>query len=173
MEELAKHRLHKEREHHPHHHMHLFHLPGHHHKEQHQQQAVAAENYRAVSSAIDEPTAHVTTSSSSNMNLTVGRVVWRWWKMKNLFIRLKFALLLLPWLTFFSASISSKWIIMKNLWTFRTTSTFSRLAAASRWCCESMTTVLHSSRLTESAHWFRSCHLVSTSRWIFIVFLLT
>jgi hypothetical protein len=72
MEELAKHRVHKEREHHHHHHMHLFHLPGHHHKEHHQQQTGAAENYRVVSSAIDEPTTHVAAPSTAHFKLTVG-----------------------------------------------------------------------------------------------------
>jgi hypothetical protein len=79
MEELAKNRVHKEKEHHHHHHLHLFHLPGHHHdhKDHHhnqQQQTGTVENYRVVSSAIDEPTAQASTTSSAH-KLTVGRVV--------------------------------------------------------------------------------------------------
>lgn len=76
MEELAKHRLHKDKEPHHHHHGHLFHLPGHHHhdhKDHHQQQTSSAENYRVVSSAIDEPTSQTSSISSAHFKLTVGR----------------------------------------------------------------------------------------------------
>lgn len=71
MEELWKHRSNKEKEHH-HHHVHLFHLPGHHHKEQ--QQTGTVEKYREVSSAIDEP-ANYANPSGSHFKLTVGRLV--------------------------------------------------------------------------------------------------
>lgn len=71
MEELAKHRVHKEREHHPHH-MHLFHLPGHHHKDHQHQQTGSAENYRVVSSAIDEPTTAQVAAPVAHFKLTVG-----------------------------------------------------------------------------------------------------
>lgn len=81
MEELAKHRVNKEREPHHHHHMHLFHFPGHHHKEHQQQQTAATENYRVVSSAIDEPSVvQATSSSNAHFKLTV-ELVWRWRKM--------------------------------------------------------------------------------------------
>lgn len=76
MEELAKNRVHKDKEHHHHHHLHLFHLPGHHHhdhKDHQQQQTGAVENYRVVSSAIDEPTAQSSVTSSAHFKLTVGR----------------------------------------------------------------------------------------------------
>lgn len=79
MEELMKHRGHKEKEQQHHHHLHLFHLPGHHHshKEQQQQQTVTVEKYREVSSAIDDPSNMAQSSSSSNslLKLTVGRIV--------------------------------------------------------------------------------------------------
>lgn len=82
MEELMKHRGHKEKEHHHHHHLHLFHLPGHHHhghkEHQQQQQTATFENYREVSSAIDEPSnsnaAPAGSASSALLKLTVGRI---------------------------------------------------------------------------------------------------
>jgi hypothetical protein len=77
MEELIKHRGHKDKDqHHHHHHMHLFHLPGHHHHNKDQQQTVSGEKYREVSSAIDEPSnaAHSSSASGSNLKLTVGRI---------------------------------------------------------------------------------------------------
>lgn len=78
MEELAKHRGHKDKDTHPHHHLHLFHLPGHHHhahKDQQQQQTVTGEKYREVSSSIDEPVSQASSAPSSNLKLTVGRIV--------------------------------------------------------------------------------------------------
>lgn len=77
MEELMKHRGHKEKEHvHHHHHLHLFHLPGHHHHGHKDQQHPQQASYREVSSAIDEPAAaHSGTSSGSHLKLTVGRTV--------------------------------------------------------------------------------------------------
>ena len=76
MEEIMKHRGHKEREqHHSHHHTNLFHLPGHHHKDhQQQQQTGTFETYREVSSALDEPS-NTAQSSGSCLKLTVGRIV--------------------------------------------------------------------------------------------------
>lgn len=73
MEEILKHRGHKEREHHhSHHHLHLFHLSGHH--KEHQQQTGTVETYREVSSALDEPS-NTAQSSGSSLKLTVGRIV--------------------------------------------------------------------------------------------------
>lgn len=71
MEELSKHRGHKEREQHhqSHHHLHLFH----HHKDN-QQQTGTAETYREMSSAIDEPS-NTPQSSGSSLKVTVGRIV--------------------------------------------------------------------------------------------------
>lgn len=76
MEELMKHRGHKEKDHH-HHHMHLFHLPGHHHHHKDQpQQTVSVEKYREVSSSIDEiaNAAHSSAAINPNLKLTVGRI---------------------------------------------------------------------------------------------------
>lgn len=83
MEEIQKHRGHKDphaqtQQHH--HHLNLFHLPGHNHhghKEQHQQSAATLQKYREVSSAIDEPThsANGGNAAGSSCKLTVGRIV--------------------------------------------------------------------------------------------------
>lgn len=77
MEEIKKHRGHKDAQTQQHHH-HLFHLPGHHHHKEHQQQPAATlEKYREVSSAIDDPThpANASNAAGSGLKLTVGRIV--------------------------------------------------------------------------------------------------
>lgn len=77
MEEIKKHRGHKDAQTQQHHH-HLFHLPGHHHHGHKEQQSAATlEKYREVSSAIDDPThpANASNAAGSGLKLTVGRIV--------------------------------------------------------------------------------------------------